>query len=115
MIYLQFYHENLDRIITPLTELMNKILNKFSFYYTNEENEIFNLLHTRLFSKGFSNNSLLSKKETKDEEQLLYYLKDNNNKEFLEFFDTSQLRNSIHKHINNEDEKTITKYNNESC
>ena len=111
----QFYHENLDILINPLTELMNKILNKFSFYYTNEENEIFNLFHTRLFSKGFSNNSLLSKKETKDEEQILYYLKDNKNKEFLEFFDTSQLRNSIHKHINSEDEKTITKYNNESC
>ena len=116
----QFYNEKLDILINPFTELMNKILNKFSFYYTNEENEIFNLFHTRLFSRGFANNSLLTKKETKDEEQVLIYLKENNNKEFLEFLEPKVDRNSINddflnKSTKNEDEKTITKYNNENC
>ena len=111
----QFYNESLDILVNPLTELMNKILNKFSFYYTNEENEIFNLFHTRLFSKGFSNKSLLTKKETKDEEQLLYYLKENNNKEFLDYLDNNDEKNIINESIINEDEKAITKYNNESC
>ena len=116
----QFYNEKLDILINPFTELMNKILNKFSFYYNNEENEIFNLFHTRLFSRGFANNSLLTKKETKDEEQVLIYLKENNNKEFLEFLEPKVDRNSINddflnKSTKNEDEKTITKYNNENC
>ena len=116
----QFYHESLDILINPYTELMNKILNKFSFYYTNEENEIFNLFHTRLFSRGFANNSLLTKKETNDEEKVLIYLKENQNKEFLEFLEPKQDRNSINEEFlnkgnKNEDEKAITKYNNESC
>ena len=75
----QFYNEKLDILVNPLAELMNKILNKFAFYYTNEENEIFNLFHTRLFSEGFANNSLITKKETKDEEQIILYLKENKN------------------------------------
>ena len=111
----QFYNEKLDILVNPLAELMNKILNKFAFYYTNEENEIFNLFHTRLFSEGFANNSLITKKETKDEEQIILYLKENKNKEFLEYLDTKQDKNTIQDDIKNEDEMTITKFNNESC
>ena len=112
-----FYNENIDILVNPLTELMNKILKKFSFYYTNEENEIFNLFHTRLFSKGVSNNILLTKKESKDEEKILTYLKENkNNKEFMELFETNSLNTSKNNiDINDEEEKTITKYNNKNC
>ena len=31
-----FYNEDIDLLINPITELMNKILKKFAFYYTNE-------------------------------------------------------------------------------
>ena len=110
-----FYNEKLDIILNPLIELMNKILNRFSFYFTNEENEIFNLFHTRLFSKGFANKSLLTKKDIKDEEQIIYYLKENKNKEFLEYLDTNKAKNIIKKSTIDEEDLNITKFNNESC
>ena len=113
-----FYNEDIDILLNPLTELMNKILKKFSFYYTNEENEIFNLFHTRLFSKGFANNILLTQKDNKDEEKIISYLYENNNKEFIELLDTNGLnfsKNISDNNINNEEEKTITNYNNKNC
>ena len=106
-----FYNEDIDILVNPLIELMNKILKKFSFYYTNEENEIFNLFHTRLFSKGVSNKILLTKKENKDEEEIIKYLKENKNNEFNELLETNILNISKNSSENtNEDEKNITKY-----
>ena len=113
-----FYNEELDILINPMTELMNKILKKFAFYYTNEENEIFNLFHTRLFSKGFSNNILLTKKESKDEEKILSYLNESNNKEFVELLEMKNIdisNTNLDNSVNNEEEKTITNYNNKNC
>ena len=113
-----FYNEDIDILVNPLTELMNKILKKFAFYYTNEENEIFNLFHTRLFSKGVSNNILLTQKENKDEEKIIKYLQENKNKEFTELLDANNLtisKKNSDINIINEDEKTITQYNNKSC
>ena len=111
-----FYNEDIDILVNPLTELMNKTLKKFSFYYTNEENEIFNLFHTRLFSKGLSNNILLTKKENKDEEKILIYLKQNKNKEFIDLLETNSLNTSKNNiDLNDEEEKNITEYNNKNC
>ena len=111
----QFYNEQLDLLINPLTELMNKIINRFSFYYTNEENKIFNLFQTRLFSKGFSNKSLLTQTDTKDEEKIIYYLKENKNKEFLEYLDANPSKSLIKESTRDEEEINIRKLNNESC
>ena len=111
-----FYNEDIDILVNPITELMNKILKKFSFYYTNEENEIFNLFHTRLFSKGVSKNILLTKKENKDEEKIINYLKENKNKEFIELLETNNLYITKSSSENNiEEEKTITEFNNKNC
>ena len=113
----KFYDEKFDTLLNPITELFNKMLNKLAFYYTNKENEMFNLFNTRLFSHGYSNNKLIIHKEDHEDSEIFLTFLQKNNKNSLNKLIINNLPDKDK--ISNEKEdithQTITEYNSANC